>query len=253
MAAVVLFGACAGCSQVRRPPLKQERSSLTVTDILRRCTEAYADAETLQVRGRFRDNRSAGLDASLISWDFKRPDACRLQIGMDVAVVSGKSWWTHDGATGRFKTLRQITRTPMETAATFLADGAVFQLPRLFTKGPAAFGLKNRRRAAGWRSEGIGWRAGRPCHVVTHAGQADRGPGKLRLWIDQDSFLIRGWTWALSRTPARPRTVFDCTYVLISMNRPIGAERFKVQRPTPILLPPEPAPDADTRGIRPVP
>jgi outer membrane lipoprotein-sorting protein len=250
---MVLLVAWPGCFQARRPTSPKKRTSLTVADILRRCAAAYDDVETLQVRGRFRDNRSAEPEVSPIAWDLARPDACRLQIGMDVTVVSGKSWWTHDGQTGDFKTLRQITRTPMETAATFLSDGAVFQLPRLFTKGVAAFGLADRRQAGAWRSEGVAWRAKRPCYVVTRGGQDDREPGRLRLWIDQDSFLIRGWTLDLPRPDAPPRTVFDCTYVLITANRRIDSDRFKVQQPTPILLPPEPSPDAGTRRIRPMP
>jgi len=253
VAIMALLIAWPGCSQARRPTSPKKRTSLTVADILRRCAAAYDDVETLQVRGRFRDNRSAEPEVSPIAWDFVRPDACRLQIGMDVTVVSGKGWWTHDGQTGRFKTLRQITRTPMETAATFLSDGAVFQLPRLFTKGVAAFGLADPRRARAWRSQGVAWRAERPCYVVTRGGQDGREPGRLRLWIDQDSFLIRGWTLDLPRPDAPPRTVFDCTYVLITANRHIDSDRFKVQRPTPILLPPESPPGADTWRIRPTP
>ncbi len=226
---------------------------MTVTDILQRCADAYAEVETLQVRGRLRDSRSGTPRVSPISWDFTRPGACRLQIDMDVAVVSGKSWWTYDGQTGRFKTLRQITRAPMETAATFLADGAIFQLPRLFTRGVGAFELAGRGRSGGWRSEGAAWKAERPCYVVTRGGRGGREPGRLRLWIDQDSFLLRGWTLDLPRPDARPRTVFDCTYILISMNRTIAPDRFKVQRPSLILLPPEPSTDTEPQRIRPTP
>lgn len=253
IAIVIPLVAWPGCTQPNRQTPTRNRASLTVTDILQGCADAYDEVDRLHVRGRFQDSRAASPKVSPISWDFVRPDACRLQIDMDVAVVSGKSWWTYDGQTGRFKTLRQITRAPMETAATFLADGAVFQLPRLFTRGVEAFGLADPTAGAAWRAEGVAWRAERPCYVVTRGGQDGREPGRLRLWIDQDSFLLRGWTLDLPRPDAPPRPVFDCTYVLISLNRSIEPDRFTVQRPTPILLPPERSPDSDARRIRPTP
>ena len=237
--ALILMGAGCGLNTARQD---RPSSSLSVEDILERCSATYSRSPTLQVRGLLRDYRGAKRKVLPIRWDYARPDRCRLQIGMDLALIVGQHWWSYDHLSGRFKAPRQITTTPIQTAAYFLSDGIPFLLPDVLTRGRRAFEAHDDRRRSRWRLEGVAWIADRPCYAIRREGQGrDRGR-RWTVWIDQDRFLIRGWSWERTGPDGRMRTVLGCTYFEVVANRPMPPERFAVREPQPIVLPRKAAP-----------
>ena len=217
-------------------------SLLTVDDILGRCGDAYLQTQTLQVRGLLRDYRRDERRVLPISWDYVRPDRCRLQINMDMALVVGEDWWTYDQAAGRFKSDHRTTSTPIETAAYFLSEGIPFLLPNALAKGEGAFHAEDYRRQARWTLDGVTWVAGRPCYALARVGLGRDHGSRWMVWIDQDQFLIRGWLWEAMRPDRRQRTLLGCTYFEIIADQPIAPQRFHVVKPQPIVLPKREAP-----------
>lgn len=237
----VLLCLTAGCGLGERQR-SGASSLLTVDDILGRCGDAYLQARTLQVRGLLRDYRRDERKVLPISWDYMRPDRCRLQINMDMALVVGEHWWTYDQAGGRFESHHERTSPPIETAAYFLSEGIAFLLPQLLSRGKGAFAADDSGRQARWSLDGVTWVAGRPCYILSQVGLGrDRGSRRI-VWIDQDQFLIRGWARERTRPDRRQRTVLGCTYFEIVMDRPIAPQRFQFVRPQPIVLPKREAP-----------
>ena len=217
-------------------------SLLTVDDILGRCGEAYLQTQTLQVRGLMRDYRGDQRSVLPISWDYLRPDRCRLQIDMDMALVVGEDWWTYDQAKGRFTSHHETTSTPIETAAYFLSEGMPFFLPDALARGEGTFHARDYRRQAKWTLDGVTWFAERPCYVLTRVGLGRDHGSRWMVWIDQDQFLIRGWVWEAMRPDRRQRTLMGCTYFEVVANHAIAPQRFQVVKPHPIALPRREAP-----------
>ncbi|MFQ5430844.1 MAG: hypothetical protein ACE5E1_11095 [Phycisphaerae bacterium] len=211
-------------------------ASLTVNDILDRCAGKYQRLRTIRALGLFRDYRGRERKVQPIRWDYVRPDRCRLQIGMDLALIVGKGWWTYDTEAGTFRSHHQITATPIETAGTFLSGGVAFLLPAALKRGRGAFRW-GPRDEGGWRLDGTAWIAGRPCYRLSRAGPGHLRSGRLKLWIDQDQFLIRSWALDLLRKDGRERTAWGCTYLEVAVDELIPASRFRPNKPTPILIP----------------
>lgn len=236
MAPIVLL---LGCAQADGG-FSGGRASLTVEDILDRCGAAYLKAETFHARGLLRDYRAPQRKVLPIRWDYARPDRCRLQIGMDVGLVSGSSWWTYRSRVGRFRSHRQISRTPIETSAYLLSDGVSFLQPALLAKGRAALDYGDRRRFGPWESGGVAWIAERPCYVVSRYG--GRKASRWTVWIDQDEFLVRAWRFESVRTEQRERTVLGCTYFEAVADAALPPDTFRVRPPDPISIPQRAAP-----------
>lgn len=217
-------------------------SLLTVDNILGRCGEAYLQTQTLQIRGLLRDYRRDERKVLPISWDYLRPDRCRLQINMDMALVVGENWWTYDQADGRFVSHDQRTSTMIKTSAYLLSEGIPFLLPDLLSRGKAAFQADDYRRKARWTLHGVTWFAERPCYVLARIGLGRDHGNRWMVWIDQDQFLVRGWVWEAMRPDRRQRTLMGCTYFEIVADQPIAPQRFQVVKPQPIVLPRPEAP-----------
>ena len=127
-----------GCT---RPHAEPTGPSLARTDdLLDRCAAAYGNASTLRVKGTFSDFREAVRRVVPISWDLARPDRCRLQIDMDVAIVQGNDAWTYRSATRQFQGNRSRGGRPIATAAAQISEGAPLLLPGLWDREDAALG-----------------------------------------------------------------------------------------------------------------
>ena len=211
--------------------------TLSVVDILERCADRYEAAESLRARGLLRDNRNKGHRTVPIGWDYARPDRCRLQIDMAVALVSEDGWWTYDPVRGDFKTHRQITNTPIETAAALLSNGVPFLLPAVWQKGRAGFGLGAPGPNSGWTLQGPAWYSGHPCYLVWRSWRHRERGTRLKVWIDQDSHLLRGWTLERVGSDGPSATICGCTYYDVSLDALLTPERFRIDKPTPIVLP----------------
>ena len=235
------FLACiCGCTQPRPPD--PVRTYVVVGDILSRCGETYLGLQTLQARGLLRDYRGRTPKASNIAWDLVRPDRGRLQIELSVALVIGDRWWTYEPTAGRYRSYSQFTRTPMETAAHLMSDGVPFLLPALWGRGERAFGGGRATGFPGWRLEGVEWHAERPCYVVSRPERTGEGV-RLRVWIDQDRFLVRGWALCGPRSGERDAVLLGCSYYDVIVNQEVPLSRFALREPQPIELS-LPKPDA---------
>ncbi|MFH1418420.1 MAG: hypothetical protein ABII12_09075 [Planctomycetota bacterium] len=235
-----------------------ESATVTVSDILERCVAAHRGIETLQARGLLRDNRHESQRVEPISWDFAEPDRCRVQIGMNVAIITGSHWWFYDAGSKRYRKHRNFTRTPQETAAYLLSKGVPFLLPSISTKGLAAFSTGRAGCKRDWRMEGVAWLAERPCYVVSRRGRGPETNRILRVWVDQDRFLLRGWALLGENGEGKEQVVMECTYHELLVDRHLPADRFRLKQPTPITLPQQaiprgPSSDRDDDRQRPKP
>lgn len=221
-------------------------SSLTIDGILARAENAYKRMSYLDAKGYLRDYRGGRKRVLPIRWELARPDRARVQIDMNLAIVDGKSWWSYDNETERFKSHREQGSAPIETAGYFLSDGVPFLTPAAWNRPKAVFGPSDLRSR--WRLDGVAWNGGRPCYVISRDGLGRDGGSRWTLWIDQDRFLIVAWIWEINAPqpdgPARMEIVWGCTYESIVTDQPIAPERFRVERPTPIVLPRPAAGDA---------
>jgi outer membrane lipoprotein-sorting protein len=234
---ILWFGTLAGLAGCGNPSSAPPPSTtFTVDDILGRCVAAYEGARTLQVRGLFRDYRGQTRRVANIAWDFARPNRCRLQIEMDAALVVGENWWVYDSEARRYRQHAQFTRTPMETAAYLLSKGVPFLLPELMTKGAQAFGGTRSGRFVGWRLEGFEWHAERPCYLLARGSRGGEQATSLRVWIDQDRFVIRGWALLAAAPDGREAVVMGCSYFDILVNETLPPDRFDLQPPKEIIL-----------------
>ncbi|MBN2562777.1 MAG: hypothetical protein JXQ75_17780 [Phycisphaerae bacterium] len=235
-----------GCTRPHEAEIT-ESASFTVDDILGRCVAAYEGLRTLQAQGLLRDYRGEARRVATIGWDFVRPDRCRLQIDMDVALVLGKHWWTYDTASGRYRNHVQFTRTPIETAASLLSKGVPFLTPAILTTGERAFGGSRSRGFVDWTVEGVGWHAEHPCYVVSRRERGQSGANVLRVWIDQDQHLVRGWALEVDTGGGRDQTVMGCSYYVLAVDEELPSDRLQLNPPKQILLP-EPAGLAEDEG-----
>lgn len=217
-----------GCSQFEMGQITKQDASLSVNDILGRCSEVYQQAETLHVRGVLRDERKPERNVSPIGWDFAKPGRCRLQIGMDLALVGADDWWTYDGDTKRFRSHLRSDDVPIAKAASWLSKGILFVLPGLLADGGGAF-----QRDAAWNLEGFAWATERPCYVIS---RHDPSRGRLKVWIDQDSFVIRSWAWDRLSANGIEERMASCIYSDVAVNAELSPDSFQAQRPNPIAL-----------------
>jgi outer membrane lipoprotein-sorting protein len=203
--------------------------SVNTQEILSRCADAHSQGRTFHIIGVLRDNRAGKKNVVPIVWDYVRPNRCRLQIEMSVAVVLGENCWTYTPERGRFISHRRFTRTPIQTASFLLSDGIAMLLPELWAGNSLDQG-------AAWTLEGIGWSSGRPCYVMGQDQvEADR-PRRLLLWIDQADFLLRKWVIMLEDSNGNERPAVECDFNQIDVNVPVRDETFRLEPPDPITI-----------------
>jgi len=202
--------------------------SLQVADILRHCGNTYERLKSLHAAGVLRDHRRAPHRDEPITWDVVRPDRARFQIGVDIAIIASRDWWTWDPVAGRFDKRQRLTGAPLGGASLLLSGRISLLTPSLIETGAQAFADGGRLDASRWSIQGLEWRSGFPCYVVAQRGTARPGGRFLRVWIDQDSFVVRAWSVSMAETGAEERFLFGCDYDLVILNQPIPDERFRV-------------------------
>lgn len=227
------------CNDPAMPSGDAADMSLSVDGILQRCETTYARLNSLEAKGWLRDYRSAERRVVPIRWELARPDQCRMQIDMDMALVKGPNWWSYNHQSEQFKSHRELGGSPIEAAAYFLSDGIPFLLPAAWHRPKVAFGADEARGP--WRLEGVAWTANRPCYVLSRQGMGRDSGSRWTMWVDQDRFLIVAWTWDVMRpsddgTPVM-KTVWGCTYEVIVANADLSQDRFRIEKPLPIVLP----------------
>jgi len=156
---------------------------------------------------------------------------------MDVAIVHGADCWTYHSATGRYLGNRAVTRTPIETASHHLSEGVPFLLPAIWERGESALDKDRLRGYVGWRLQGVAWSDERPCYVFIKKIASPDRENLLRLWVDQDLFLIRGWAIVIPTEEGREKTVMECIYHNLVVNGQLPSDAFQLKPPEPIELP----------------
>ncbi len=234
---VLLSAAAAALAGCGEPTARVVSGSLEVRDILGRCVRAYETAATVQARGILRDYRAAERRVANIAWDYARPDRWRLQIELDLAVVTADDSWFYDSTTRRFRRHTRFTRNPIETSAYLLGKGVPFLLPTLLSRGSPAFGGTRDGQYPGWSLAGVGWHAERPCYVLARRGWGREPTQTLRLWIDQDQDVLRGWAVERQGPDGREEVLLGCSYYEMRLGEPLPRGRFDLYPPKPILLP----------------
>lgn len=225
-----------GCSDPK--PTVSGIVSLEESDhILDRCVAAYAGTSTVHAKGILRDFRHGERREVPISWDLARPSRCRLQIDRDLAIVHGADCWTYRSATGRFQGSRAVSAAPIERTSQLLSDGVPFLLPALWERGAAALGKERLGGFAGWRLQGVVWSSDRPCYVFMKKIASPEREDILRIWVDQDVQLIRGWSIVAPLEDGREKTVMECVYHELVVNGRLSAEVFQIRPPEPLGLP----------------
>lgn len=229
---------CNAPSENVRESSNEAGAVVTSAGLLSRITETHRRATSLRAIGLIRDMRRGGRELP-VSWHLARPDRCRLQIDMDVAIVLGEQWWTYRPSVGRFTSHRPFTKTPVETAATLISDGVPFLLPQLFNQGPSALGAGADGLYPEWRLKGAAFMSGTPCYLFERHEPKPGERGFLRILVDQKTLLLRGWTLGRERDDGTEKVLIDVSYFEMTANEPISREDFEVSLPQAILLPAE--------------
>lgn len=228
-----------GCMGPTGPGGEPADVSMSVEGILSRCESTYQKLNTLEARGWLRDYRGKDKRVEPIRWELAKPDLCRLQIGMEMVLVKGQNWWSYDSRSERFKSHRELGPAPIEAAAYFLSEGIPFLMPVAWHRPMVAFGPNTARGP--WKLDGVAWTANRPCYVISREGLGRDSGSRWRLWIDQDRFLIVAWTWAVEQAgPNNTKhevTIWGCTYEVLTPREAINPDRFRIEKPSPIVLP----------------
>lgn len=237
---LLLFTPCACDRNAHVAEMADENASampVTVDDVLSRCGQTYARLKTLRVAGGMVDARRDERRQAPMRIELARPGQCRAQVDMDVAVVDGDAWWTYRAGADGFRAHKSFTKTPIETAVSLMSDGALSLVPSLFIRGEDALERDATGRFVGWRLVGAGWSAGRPCYTLEQRASAKTGGAKLRLYIDQDSWLVRRWVLMARRPGGRDAAVLDVTCHELAPEAELPEDAFGRRLPTRIELP----------------
>lgn len=228
--------ALAGCAGPEAPPDPTSPGTVTLDRILAASREAYQRVRSLEAVGVLRDFREGRRIVLPIRWDMAQPDRGRFQIGLNVALVLGDTWWTCDSSSGQFRKHTRFTSSPLETASYLVSDGVPFLLPALVAR-PAAVLSSSPRRPGDWRLLGVDWSGERQCYVIRRDFSWREGSGVLRVWIDQREHLLRAWDVYVPREGGGERVVLACSYHEMIINRAIPPDRFTLRPPKPLSLP----------------
>lgn len=229
--AAVLVVCLAGCAAPAPAP-NHKTTSLDADCILARCVERYETMRTLRATGTLRDFRGPRPTIRPIRWEFVRPDRMRFEIARDVAVVIGSQWWTYDDAAERFRRHRQFTTTPFRTPSYLLTRGVPFLIPALMEDGEQAFEGSSSRGFRRWALRGVDWREDTPCFVLERRRPPGLPDGTMRVWIEQDRFLVRAWVLLSERPDGKLSAVIECDYDEVVVDAPVLASAFQLSRPT---------------------
>ena len=230
-AGLLILALGAGCQEMNRTKSRPTTSAraMTTDDVLDRCVAAYGRVKSLRVIGVLRDNRQDERRMQPIRWELERPDKCRLQIGTNVSIVVGQAYWNYDSQSHKFKRARLTTRTPMETTGYVMTRGVSFLLPTLFERDEAAFGRSRARGYVDWRLTGVAWLDEHPCYVVCRKEGAGGKELTRRVWVDQDSYLVRAWDLVEPGADGRDNILVAETMHEMTVNQPIPANMFSVE------------------------
>jgi outer membrane lipoprotein-sorting protein len=232
-APLLVAGAC------QRPAAAPESTtaSLSASDILDRCISVYRRLTSYSAVGTMRDDRGGKSPPVAIKWEYERPNRMRLALDNSEALVVGDGWWTLDAPGGGWRRHHQFTRTPIITAAHLLSRGVPFLTPMLLTKPDRALSVDSQGGMGAWRLEGADWSGGRPCYVLRRPQQVRDGQGVLRIWIDQDNFVMRSWAISVPGLDGQDESIAGCTFDVVSVDSAISPERFQLSDRTNMGLP----------------
>lgn len=206
---------------------------MTADDILARCCETSEQAETFTAQGRLSDSRRPEARDIPIRVNLTRDGRCRVQVGMDLVIVDGEKWWSHRPGSKRFRSHRCFSKTPVETAAALVSDGALSLLPALFLRGAEAFQRDDHGAFVGWALDGVAWSGERPCYLLERRER--RSPaGVFRLYVDQESWLIRRWTFASVQPDGGERERLDVTLSELAVGDSVPPDAFTLTPPRPL-------------------
>lgn len=212
---------------------------MTADDILARCCETSEQAGSLTAAGRLHDARRPDAMDVPIRVDLTRDGRCRVQIGMDLVIVDGEKWWSHRPGSKRFRSHRCFSKTPVETAAALISDGALSLLPALFLRGADTFERDDHGAFVGWALEGVAWSGGRPCYLLERRERRRQPAGVYRLYVDQESWLIRRWTLAAAQPDDSERELLDVTLTDLAVGEQAPSDAFTLTPPRPLEAPEE--------------
>ncbi len=187
--------------------------------------------------GYLRDYRGDRREVKLIRWDLKRPDRCRLQIEMDAMILSSGGRWDYQSAANRFAARQAPALFPIETATADFSGGVPFLLPLLWDRSEQVLGLSGSARGPRWRLEGSAWHAERPCYRMTRDGRWGHHAAIVTIWIDQDDFLVRGWSVELAGQTGERQLICGCSYWELAPDVAMPDALFLVRPPKRIVLP----------------
>lgn len=211
-------------------------SILMADDLLARSAAAHKRLTTLRATGFLRDARRGPARILPVRWMLAKPERCRLQIGEEVAIVLQDQWWSYRADAQRFRSHRLFTKTPVETAGMLLSDGVSFLLPSLFLRGESAFERDRFGKFIGWRLMGAGWLGAMPCYVFERHDATTDSPTVMRLYLDQESLLLRGWTLEALREDGSRRLLLEVRYTELLPNVTPASDAFQVRPPEPIPM-----------------
>lgn len=234
------FVGCAAKSQIDEPIAATiSVTPMSADDILARSAESLEQLGSLSAVGVMQDRRRPQFLDAPVRVDLARDGRCRVQVGMDLVIVDGKKWWSHRPGSRDFRPHRCFTKAPIETATSLISDGALTLLPSLFFRGDGALERDDHGAFAGWRMDGIAWSSGRPCYTLERREQNNALPSVFRLYVDQESWLVRQWTLATVGPDATEQVLLDVTFQELVTGEQAPAKAFTLTPPSPIERPEE--------------
>jgi hypothetical protein len=212
-------------------------ASVGLETIIEHSLDAHRRLRTLHATGVVFDDRAGDRRFIPIAWHCSRPGRYRLQFGQDLVLVLGDRSWTWHAAESRFRSYRPFTRTPLETAASLVSGGIPLYTAVLLGRPEAFFLTPSARAHDAWRLLGADWAAGRPCYVLTRPTTLLGRAGRLRVWIDQDAWLVCGWDIVFTTPEGEEEVVLACQFDEAVANAPLAADAFQLRPPAPIERP----------------
>jgi hypothetical protein len=218
-----------GCS-ARNAEIAVKADELSADVVLDRCADTYASANSLRAEGRFDDLRNGGTRDVPMTWDYARPARTRLRLGERVVVVRDGAWWRLDPASGAYRSLPGLGGEPMATAGYFVSEGVGLFAVELPERGRAALEGAGNASSEPWRIDGLRWIGERPCYVLRRAIDPKHPSVVRTICIDQDSYLLRGWSTDVVLPELDDQSIVRCEFDRVEINGAVSEARFAVER-----------------------
>lgn len=219
-----------GCS-ARNAEVATKSDEISADLVLDRCVNTYASANSLRAEGRFDDLRNGGTRDVPMTWDYARPAKTRLRLGERVVVVRDGAWWRLDPASGAYRNLPGLGGEPMATAGYFVSEGVGLFAVELPERGRAALDGTTEASGESWRIDGLRWIGERPCYVLRRAIDPKHPSVVRTIWIDQDSYVLRGWSTDVVLPELDDQSIVRCEFDRMEINAEVSEARFAVERP----------------------